>query len=92
MPIEAIEKTNRPLEPTTVRFPSATDPGKLPENREVYEQIIVGLTRHFSRTQTGRTLLVASGLHGEGASTVARDLARVLSKHEGVRVLLVDAK
>lgn len=55
-----------------------------------YERIIQRLFA-FRRTQQESVILVTSSIAGEGASTVARNIATALAQHRNERVLLIDA-
>jgi len=56
-----------------------------------YERIIQRLLR-YRRTPRQSLILVTSAVVGEGTSTVARNMALALGRHETEQILLVDAR
>jgi capsular exopolysaccharide synthesis family protein len=82
---EAIEASRRALVMTVPRGTPLVD-----RAAEGYQRILHAIQGHQGASQ-GRAILIVSAVHGEGTSTVARELAAML-KREGVsRVVLVDA-
>ena len=66
--------------------------GDLEKNRKLAEyQRLRGALQSIPEARRGRGIVVCSSVQGEGASTVAADLARICALHNGAKVLLVDA-
>ena len=66
--------------------------GNLEKNRKLAEyQKLRGALQSIPKARRGRGIVVCSSVQGEGASTVAADLASICALHHGAKVLLVDA-
>ena len=66
--------------------------GDLKKNRRLAEyQKLRGALQSIPEARRGRGIVVCSSVQGEGASTVAADLASICALHNGAKVLLVDA-
>lgn len=76
----------RPWKPITAAFPALAERG---DEVEQFRSLRSHLTE-FREQRPMRSILVSSGLPGEGKSFVALNLALSFARHKGNRVLLID--